>query len=55
MNLTDIRLAIFDKMTGNDKKEKSVIKDLLRQPDNYIFEGKVNNGTVVITIKKGDQ
>ena len=55
MNLLDLRLAIFDKVYGkNDKKEKSLIKDLIKQPDNFIFSGEVKNGELIVRIKKGD-
>lgn len=52
--LTEIRLAMAEKLFGKDKQEKSIIKDLIKQPDNFIFTGQVKNGELIVKIKKGD-
>ena len=52
--LSEIRLAMAEKLFGKDKQEKSIIKDLIKQPDDFIFSGQVKNGELTIKIKKGD-
>lgn len=37
------------------KKEPSILKDLVNQPDNFIFEGQVVDGEIRIVIKRNEK
>jgi len=53
---------IKDGLTGSylieqpkKKKQPSVIKDLVTQPDGFIFEAKVEDGEIKITIRRNEK
>lgn len=51
-SLTDGISAAFGRQK---KKEPSSIKDLLSQPDNFIFQGYVEDGKIHIVIQKNEK
>lgn len=43
---------IFKKFNKKKEKKKSIIKELISNPDEFIYQAKVEEGQIVITINK---
>lgn len=55
MSMIENLISLINFSKPRKKKKSSVVKDLIKQPDDFKFEAYVENGEVIIKISKRDK